>query len=276
LKEDAELAFRELQTGDLHSQVSVKSSEYADYQTKVKIVRGPISSMAATTKGAIYEDNLSRCFVIMVDESLEQTLNIIQYQNDGAAGVLNNSQQAEIQVLLQNCIRLLKPLQVVNPFANKINLPQQAFKIRRLNGNFQSFVKQITLLNQYQRKTDNQGRLITEKQDVETAIDIMFESIVLKVDELDGLLRGFYEKLKLYVQKKGQNYEFTQREIRQHLRISKTQMHRFMTDLLELEYLQQAGGYANRGFKYKIQFWDSMEQLRSQIKDDLNRQLEDL
>lgn len=276
LKEDAELAFRELQTGDISSQVSVKSEEYADYKTKIKYVRGPISSISATTKGAIYEDNLSRCFVISVDESLEQTLNIIKYQNNGAAGASDNRQRNEIQILIQNSIRLLKQMEVVNPFANKIDLPPQAFKIRRLNGNFQSFVKQITLLNQYQRKTDEKGRLITEKQDVETAIKIMFDSIVLKVDELDGLLRGFYEKLKSYVQKKGENYEFTQREIRQHLRLSKTQMHRFMTDLIELEYLQQSGGYANRGFKYKIQYWDSMELLRNQIRDDLNQQLENL
>lgn len=277
LKEEAELAFRELQSNDeLRSSVSAKDTEYGSYRTQIRVVKGPISSMAATTRGAIYEDNLSRCFVIAVDESKEQTLKIIHYQNSKAAGEINITEQSEIQTLLQNCIRLLKPLEVINPFANKIQLPEEAFKIRRLNSNFQSFVKQITLLNQYQREKDKQGRLITQKQDLQTAIEIMFDSIILKVDELDGSLRDFYEKLKMYVEAQGKEYEFTQREIRQHLRISKTQMQRFIGDLENLEYIQQSGGYANRGFKFKISYWDDIEKLRNRIKEDLKKQLENL
>jgi len=167
-------------------------------------------------------------------------------------------------------------MEVINPFASKMKLPEEAFKIRRLNSNFQSFVKQITLLNQYQRKKDKQGRLITAKEDLQIAIEIMFDSIILKVDELDGSLRLFYEDLKKYINKHGKEYEFTQREIRQALRISKTQMHRFLRDLLEMEYLQQAGGYANRGFKYKVSYWDDIEKLRSRIKGHLTDQLKNL
>ena len=40
----------------------------------------------------------------------------------------------------------------------------------------------------------------------------MFESIILKVDELDGALRSFYEKLKSYVKKRGNKYEFSRLE----------------------------------------------------------------
>ena len=277
LKDEAELAFRELQSNDeLRSSVSAKDTEYGSYRTQIRVVKGPISSMAATTKGAIYEDNLSRCFVIAVDESKEQTAKIIDYQNKKAAGEIKTNQKDEIQTLLQNCIRLLKPMEVINPFASKMKLPEEAFKIRRLNSNFQSFVKQITLLNQYQRKKDKQGRLITAKEDLQIAIEIMFDSIILKVDELDGSLRLFYEDLKKYINKHGKEYEFTQREIRQALRISKTQMHRFLRDLLEMEYLQQAGGYANRGFKYKVSYWDDIEKLRNRIKGHLTDQLKNL
>src|SRR5690554_4569696 len=277
LKEEAELAFRELQSNDeLRSSVSAKDTEYGSYRTQIRVVKGPISSMAATTRGAIYEDNLSRCFVIAVDESKEQTAKIIDHQNKKAAGEIKANQKDKIQTLLQNCIRLLKPMEVINPFASKMKLPEEAFKIRRLNSNFQSFVKQITLLNQYQRQKDKQGRLISAKEDLQIAIEIMFDSIILKVDELDGSLRLFYEDLKKYINKHGKDYEFTQREIRQALRISKTQMHRFMRDLLEMEYLHQAGGYANRGFKYKVSYWDDIEKLRSRIKEHLTDQLKNL
>lgn len=67
---------------------------------------------------------------------------------------------------------------------------------------YQSIVKQITIINQYQRKQDNQGRLITEKEDLQIACEILFESIILKVDELDGSLRQFFEKLKSFVKEK--------------------------------------------------------------------------
>lgn len=277
LKEEAELAFRELQSNDeLRSSVSSKDTEYGSYRTQIRVVKGPISSMAATTRGAIYEDNLSRCFVIAVDESKAQTLKIIHYQNQRASGGIDETEQEEIKTLLQNALRLLKPLNVINPFADKLNLPEEAFKIRRLNSNFQSFVKQITLINQYQRRKDKKGRLITQKEDLQIAIEIMFDSIILKVDELDGSLRDFYEKLKKYVEAKGKEYEFTQREIRQILRMSKTQMQRFINDLLDLEYIERKGSGMHGATKHKISYWDDNIALKRRIKEDLNIQVKEL
>ena len=137
----------------------------------------------------------------------------------------------------------------------------------------------VTLINQYQRKKTEQGKLIAEIEDIETAIEIMFESIVLKVDELDGSLRQFYEKLKSYLQKNYKdNYskvEFTQREVRQSLHISKAQINRYLQSLTELEYLY-SNGFANKGFKYKIAYWDNYEALRKRIKENLTNQIAEL
>ena len=171
-------------------------------------------------------------------------------------------------------MRLLKTYEVVNPYANKIKLPEEAHKIRRLNELYQSFVKQITLLNQYQRKQDKQGRLITEKEDLKTACDIMFESIFLKVDELDGSLRQYFEQVKTYAAARGKDYEFTRLELRQQLKTSKTLQHNYLSKLIHLEYIRQSGGYANRGYHYKIVHWDNMKALRTKIKDGLALQLQ--
>jgi DNA primase len=279
LKEEAYLAFRELQSkGMLTSSTSIKN-ENGTIQGFVKTVKGPIASLSATTKGEIYEDNMSRIFLIAVNEGNEQTGRIIKYQNEKAAGLIDTSKEKEIIRFIQNCIRILKPYPVINPYANKILLPQEAHKIRRLTELYHAFVKQITLINQYQRKKDNQGRLITEKEDLFTANEIMFESIILKIDELDGSLRQFYEQLKQYIQSKGneyQNYQFAQREIRQALNMSKSQLQRYINDLLDLEYLQQSGGYQNRGYKYKITWWDNIEALRLRIRNYLNDQIKNL
>ncbi len=271
LKEDAFLAFRELQSrGILTSSTSVKD-ESGNIRSQIRTVRGPITTLSATTHGEIYEDNMSRCFLIAVNESEEQTAKILKHQADKAIGKINKQAQKKVVIFLQNCMRLLKDYEVINPYADKIKLPPEAHKIRRLNELFQSFVRQVTLINQYQREKDKQGRLITAKEDIQVAYEIMFESIVLKVDELDGSLRQFFEQLKDYLKEEKQNFRL--REIRQALRISKTQLHRYIQDLMALEYIQQSGGSPNRGYTYKISYWDNIEKLRTQIKTNLEEQL---
>jgi len=104
----------------------------------------------------------------------------------------------------------------------------------------------------------------------------MFDSIILKVDELDGSLRQFYEKLKKYVEKRGEDYEFTRLEIRQDFKISKSQQHAYMNSLLELEYIHQSSGFVNRGYKYKINYWDDNSKLRNEIAEYLNNQISSL
>jgi len=277
LKEEAFLAFRELQSrGELNSSTSVKN-EQGNIQAARKRVCGPIASLSATTKGEIYEDNMSRSLVIAVDESKEQTAKVIDYQNQRASGNIDTSRERKTIEFLQHCMRLIRPYEVVNPFANKVQLPEEAHKIRRLNQLYQAFVKQITILHQYQRKRDKQGRLITEKADLKNACKILFDCIVLKVDELDGSLRDYFEKLKKYAQEKGgKEYEFTRREVRQVLKVSKSQQHFYMQQLQEYEYIYQVNGHANRGFKYQIGYWDSLEALRAKIQDGLEKQLEKL
>jgi len=273
LGEEANFAFRELQSnGELNSATSVKL-ENGQIVSGEKRVKGPIASLACTTQGEIYEDNMSRVFLIAIDESQEQTKRIIRYQNNKAAGQIDARKEQDIKRFIQNMVREIKPYEALNPYANQIQLPEEAYKIRRLNDLFQSFIKMITVINQYQRKKDEKGRLITEITDIETAIDIMFESIVLKVDELDGSLRQFYEKLKKYVEKKGKSFEFSRFEVREATGLGKTQQHHYMNKLLELEYLQQYG-FANRGFKYKIVYWDDYTKLREQIKSHLHKQMQ--
>jgi len=275
LKEEAQLAIRELISNEKLVSSTSSKTESGEIVAMAKVVRGPIASIACTTKGEIYEDNMSRVFLIAVDESREQTMRIVEYQQSRAAGIIKKKDEKKTIDFIQNIARLLKPYEVINPYARKIKLPDSAHKIRRLNELYLSFVKQVTLIHQYQRETDRQGRLITTVEDLRIANEIMFESIVLKVDELDGSLRQFFEKLKAYVKKSGKD-EFILREIRQNIKVSKSQLHRFINDLMELEYLQIIGGHANRGYQYKISYWDDIEALRARIRKDLDDQINGL
>lgn len=280
MKEEAQLAFRELQSREMLSTSTTGQDEKGNLRSYEKVVYGPIASLSCTTRGDIYEDNMSRCFVIAVDETAEQTARVISYQNRRASGTIDPDKEQAAALMLQNCIRLLKPYQVINPYADKVHLPQEAHKIRRLNELYQSFVRQVTLVNQYRRDKDSRGRLVTRKEDLLTAADVMFESILLKIDELDGGLRQFYERLKDYVKAMGgdhhDTYAFGQREIRMGLNVSKSQLQRYIYDLRSLEYIVLSDGHINRGYRYRIIYWDDIRGIRARVKRHLEGQLAQL
>jgi len=270
LKEEAMFAMRELISNQrLSSSVSIKDKKGNIKSTK-KEVKGVFSSLSATTKGEIYEDNMSRSFLLAVDESQDQTDKIINYQNKRIAGEINEKDQEKAKELLQKIIRALKVEEVQNPYATQIQLPENVHKKRRLNEMFQSIIKQITIINQYQRRTNN-GRIVTQIEDIENAVEILFESIILKIDELDGSLRQFFEKLK----KKFKTDDFTRFEAMEATGFKKTQLQYYINQLVQLEYIKQYG-HGNKGYKYKIFHFDDIQSVRKKLKDHFIKQIQQL
>lgn len=276
LDEQADYAFREMQSYGELSSSTVGKDRFGNPSSKQKVVKGHFASLSATTKTEIYLDNASRCIQFGLDESLEQTQRIIHRQNQMRAGVVDADNEHEVRQLIRNCMRVLKKHDVVNPYADKLTLPIDARMLRRLNGQFQDFITQITLLHQYQRKQDDKGRLIATKDDIALAIEIFFDAILLKVDELDGSTRQFFETVKEYVkaQPTGSTYRFTQREIRQESKLGKATVCRYFQQLQELEYIQCVEGSVNRGFKYVVSYFDNLEKLKAKVRQELTQQLE--
>ena len=64
--------------------------------------------------------------------------------------------------------------------------------------------------------------------------------------------------------------------MRQALKVSKTQLQRYLSDLEQLEYIRQSGGYPNRGFAYKVLYWDNVQVMRGKVKRHLQGQLDQL
>jgi DNA primase len=270
LKEEALFAMRELISNQrLSSSVSIKDKK-GNIKSVKKEVKGVFSSLSATTKGEIYEDNMSRSFLLAVDESTAQTDKIISYQNKRIAGEINEKEQEKAREKLQKILRALKVEEVQNPYATQIQLPENVHKKRRLNEMFQSIIKQITIINQYQRKTQN-NKLVTQIEDVENAVEILFESIILKIDELDGSLRQFFEKLK----KKFKTDDFTRFEAMESTGFKKTQLQYYINQLVQLEYIKQYG-HGNKGYKYKIFHFDDIQSVRKKLKDHFVKQIEQL
>ena len=276
LTEDAELAWREIQSsGHLSSSVSLKDEQTGKIFSGEKHVFGPIASLVATTQFKVYDDNESRVFVIAIDESEAQTEKVLDYMAKKSAKIITEEQELLAIRQIQNMVYMLKAYKVKNPY--RLHLPKRIKQRRRLTQMLHDYIQQITLLHQYQRKKISSNAtqmLMTELEDLEIAIDLMFYSIVLKADELDGILRQFYEELKNHVATKGKDHEFTQREIRQSFRISKTQAQRYFKDLEELEYIHRSKLGKGNSYQYRISYWDNIEKLRQELRTSLYDQIE--
>jgi DNA primase len=277
LGEEAEYAWRELvSNGELISGVSYKD-EKGNIGIKELTVYGPITSIACTTHGAIYADNMSRLFLIAIDESKAQTKKINEYQAKEAAGLINKQEQKNNQNELKNFVRLLQPYNVHNPHATKLKLPEGIRDERRLYRLYLYFIDMITVLHQYQRNKTPQGKLIATKKDCQIAKDLLFECIMLKMDELDGSLRQFFERLKDFIKTKNNNaYSFTQREVREALGISKTHLFRFINELKYMEYLKENQYNGNTGNTYQIRYWDDYQKVKEDVKIFLQNQIDSL
>ncbi|WP_299182609.1 toprim domain-containing protein [uncultured Chryseobacterium sp.] len=270
LKEDALYALREFISNQvLRSSITIKDKK-GNNKSSHKIVKGQFSSLSATTKGETYEDNMNRSFIVAVNESEEQTERIINYQNRRNAGEIDRDSQEKAISFIQKLVRNLKHYEVINPYATQIQLPNNVKNKRRLNEMFQAIIKQVTFINQYQRETRN-SQLVTEIEDIENAVEILFESIILKIDELDGSLRQFFEKLK----KAFKEESFTRFDAMEVTGFKKTQLQFYLNELVRLEYLKQIG-FANKGFKYKISYSDNIQKVRKELKESFSKQLKEL
>jgi energy-coupling factor transporter ATP-binding protein EcfA2 len=267
---EAQFALRELQSAGIFESSVASKDIYGNSKTISKIVHAKMSSLSATTKGELYYDNMTRSVILGVDESEAQTQRILDYHNNKLAGIIDPKQEGQAKQELRNMVRMLKQYPVKNPFAHLLQLPVESKMKRRLNSQFQDFICQVTLLHQYQRKVDNNGFLLVQKEDIRSAIELFFTPILLKVDDLDSSTRQFFEELKKYIG--ANNYKtklFTQVEIRKALNKSKSRTCDYLSRLRDAGFIIIAGGTFNRGFQYKIEMWDELEALRKSIKEQL-------
>lgn len=278
LDEEALYGLRELQSYKKLSSSFTYKDKFGNMTSKVQTVESHFSSLGATTK-ATYTDNESRSILLKIDESLEQTKRIIDFQNNQKESDKKTQNRAKVE--LSNMIRLLKNKAVHNPFASEIQLPPKAKMLRRLNQQFQDFICQITFINQYQREENKNEAIITTKEDVKQAIELFFDSIWLKIDELDGALRTFYERLKAHLLQRDKKVKatsgsFTQREIRQALGLSQSHCNRHFKNLQALEYIQLTKSRTIKGIQYKVNYWDDYEKVSESIKASLIKQLDSI
>jgi len=90
------------------------------------------------------------------------------------------------------------------------------------------------------------------------------------------LIDEFLDFIQSVAKEKHKNYIFSQREIRLALCQCKTTCKNHFRELVQLEYIEKTGGYSNRGYKYRIIYWDDLIKLRNKLKRSLNKQITSL
>ena len=271
---------RELESKQRITKILAHKDAQGNTKTVSLIVEGPVSIAACTTQESIYEDNANRSFLIYLDESKEQDEKIMDYQRRRSAGKINAEQENKIKTLMQNCQRILQPITVINPFAEKLKIPSEVFKLRRTNKHYLDFIEAVTFYYQYQREqkiNESTGEVFIETtlEDISEANQLMKEILLRKSDELTGACRNYFERLKNFL-KQEKKKTFTNREIRTALRENHSNQKRFMLQLLQEGYIRRNIGNQKKGYNYQVLSYEEWNEMQNKITSVLDEILEKL
>jgi DNA primase len=257
--------------GELKIASTGKDEQSGELVTREYNVQGPVMLMLTTTASDVDEELLNRCLVLTVNESREQTQAIHAQQRRAQTleGLLASSEKQYLTRLHQNAQRLLRPLKVVNPFAEQLTFLSDKTRTRRDHMKYLTLIQAVALLHQYQRevkKTTHRGQTIeyieVQKSDIRLANQLAHEVLGRTLDEMPPQSRKLLLLVRDMVQALAQQQgclasevRFTRRDIRAYTRWSDNQLKVHCLRLTELEYLLTHGGSRGHLLRYEL-LWD--------------------
>lgn len=229
-------------------------------------VEGPVMIFLTTTAIEVDEELLNRCLVLTVDEEREQTQAIHRLQRGRRTleGLHARQAREAILELHRNAQRLLRPLAVVNPYAERLSFPDTTTRLRRDHEKYLTLIDTIALLHQHQRPiktTTYRGRAVQYVEaileDIAQANLLAHEVLGRSLDELPPQTRRLLMLIDAHVAAETKRraiarsaFRFSRRDLRGALGWGDTQLKLHLARLLELEYL--ALHREGRGFVYEL------------------------
>lgn len=250
--------------GELTIASTGKDTETGNLITQEYRVEGPVSIMLTTTAIEIDEELLNRCLILTVDEGREQTeaIHRLQRQKRTLEGLKLKHQKQRILDVHRNAQRLLKPLAVVNPFADQLTFLSDKTRTRRDHEKYLTLIDTIALLHQHQRDVKtvrHAGEVLSYIEataaDIEQANALVHEVLGRSLDELPPVTRKVLEAIVKAVKAKSvprESVRFTRREVREWTGQSDTQAKLHLSRLAELEYLLIHRAPRGQGFEYEL------------------------
>ena len=245
-----------------------KDESSGDLVTKEYRVEGPVMLFMTTTAIDINEELLNRCLVLSVNESREQTqaIHAAQRNSRTLAGLQNKLKKQQLTKLHRDAQQLLKPLQVINPFADQLTFLDDKTRTRRDHEKYLTLIDSIALLHQYQRpiKTiEHDGKVMdyieVQISDIEMANHLAHEVLGKTLDELPPQTRKLLKLIQRLVngecKQQGMNqkdYRFSRKHIREFTGWSDGQLKIHCSRLTDLEYLLIHRGGRGQSLVYEL------------------------
>ncbi|MBV1911954.1 MAG: toprim domain-containing protein [Kangiellaceae bacterium] len=267
--EQASYALKLLQSeGEVTIASTGKNATTGNLETQEYHVEGPVMLFLTTTAIDIDEELLNRCLVLTVNESFEQTEAIQQSQRTSQTlnGLLINENKKHKVAVHQNAQRLLRPLKVVNPFAEQLTFRSDQTRTRRDHMKYLTLIQSIAYLHQYQREiksVEQNGQRIeyieVTIEDIKTANHLAHEVLGRTLDELPPQTRKLLGLLCEHVQAESKSkgmeitdYRFSRKDIRQVTGWGLTQVAVHCGRLEAMEYLMAHSGKRGQSMKYEL------------------------
>ena len=233
-------------------------------------VEGPVMLCLTTTAIDIDEELLNRCLVLTINETVEQTAAIQQRQRlartlDGLQATLRSDHVIAAHRAAQS---LLRPLAVVNPFAQSLTFASDRVRLRRDHVKYLALIDAIALLHQQQRpvrsvQVDGVAVEYIEVTPADIGLANRLAHAVLgrSLDELPPQTRRLLSSLDAWVRAQADasgaacaDVRFTRRTVRAALGLSDTQLRVHLDRLVQLEYVAVHGGRMGQCFSYGLLF----------------------
>jgi DNA primase catalytic core len=276
--EKASYALKLLQSEGELTIASTGKDDQGRMKTEEYHVEGPVMIFLTTTAVDIDEELLNRCLVLTVDESREQTkaIHALQREAETFDGLKRKVERDRVLAVHRNAQRLLKPLHVVNPFANQLTFLSDRTRTRRDHVKYLTLIRSITLLHQHQRplkEKDGLRYIEVTFEDLAAANALAHEVLGRSLDELPPQTRRLLEELKTMVEARCQSEEidpelcwFTRREVREFTGWSNTQLKVHLDRLEELEYIfPRRAGMRGSAYEYELLFDGDTETAKPQL-----------
>jgi len=199
-----------------------------------------------------------------VDESREQTRRIheLQREEETIEGHIRRTRAEALRRLHQNAQRLLQPIPVHNPYAQRLTFPDGNTRLRRDQKKYLTLIRAIAFLHQHQRpRRSVQGveHIEVTLEDIAHANRLAGEVLGRSLDEMPPQTRRFLNLVHDMVsaacterQIEPKLHRFTQRDIRDATGLNAQQVKRHLAKLCELEYILTHRGGRGQSFVYEL------------------------
>lgn len=268
--ERASYALKLLQSeGELSIASTGKDPHTGRMVTQEYRVEGPVMIFLTTTAVDIDEELLNRCLVLTVDESREQTRRIHTQQRARytLGGIRASESKAAVLALHRAAQRLLRPLRVFNPYADRLTFLDDKTRTRRDHTKYLQLIATVAVLHQHQREIRSidcgGGKtapcVVATLDDIAAANRLAHETLGRCLDEMPPQTRRLLALIEREVaarctaakMERG-DIRFTRRQVREACGWSNTQLHVHLARLVELEYLLTHRADHGQGFVYEL------------------------